>query len=225
MISREIVTRNVEFLRSINLCKKVACRLVRTSYLCHMTKKRIGIFASGTGSNAINLIRSFEGHSELEVAFVLSNVETAAVLKSAHDLGVPIFYMSNDDCANGGLLRNFCRDQGLDWIVLAGYLRKIPIELIQAFPNKMINLHPSLLPKFGGKGMFGANVHRAVLEAGETETGITIHFVNEEFDRGQKIAQFYCEMNESDDLQSVQKKISQLEQTYLPTVVEATILK
>jgi phosphoribosylglycinamide formyltransferase-1 len=156
---------------------------------------------------------------------VLSNVETAPVLKASHDLGVPIFYMSNTDVANGALLAMFCKDQRLDWIVLAGYLRMIPVELIRAYPNKMINLHPSLLPKFGGKGMFGANVHKAVLEAGEKETGITIHFVNEEFDKGQKIAQFYCVLNENDDLQSVQKKISHLEQTFLPAVVEATILK
>lgn len=189
-----------------------------------MTKKRIGIFASGTGSNAINLIRTFEGHPQLEVALVLSNVETAPVLKSAYELEIPIFYMSNDDVANGGLLRRFCQDQQLDWIVLAGYLRMVPKELIQAFPNRMINLHPALLPKFGGKGMFGAHVHKAVLEAGESETGITVHFVNEEFDKGQKIAQFYCTVDATDDLSSVSKKISHLEQTYLPTVVEATIL-
>ena len=190
-----------------------------------MTKQRIGIFASGTGSNALNLIRSFSGHNSLEVALVLSNVETAPVLKSSFDLGIPIFYMSNADVAKGGLLRAYCQEQRLDWIVLAGYLRMIPAELIRAYPNRMINLHPSLLPKFGGKGMFGANVHKAVLEAGEKETGITIHFVNEEFDKGQKIAQFHCALNENDDLQSVQQKISHLEQTFLPTVVEATILK
>ncbi len=190
-----------------------------------MTKQRIGIFASGTGSNALNLIRTFTGHDSLEIALVLSNVETAPVLKGSHDLGVPIFYMSNKDVSNGSLFNAFCQEQQLDWIVLAGFLRKIPTELIRAYPNRMINLHPSLLPKYGGKGMFGSNVHRAVLEAGETETGITIHFVNEEFDKGQKIAQFICELNESDDLQSVQKKISQLEQTFLPIVVEATILK
>ena len=190
-----------------------------------MTKQRIGIFASGTGSNALNIIRTFKDHDSLEVALVLSNVETAPVLKASYELGVPIFYMSNTDVANGGLICAFCQEQRLDWIVLAGYLRMIPAELIRAFPNRMINLHPSLLPKFGGKGMFGAHVHEAVLEAGETETGITIHFVNEEFDKGQKIAQFYCEVSENDDLNSVQKKISKLEQTYLPTVVEATLLK
>ena len=190
-----------------------------------MTKQRIGIFASGTGSNALNLIRTFKDHDSLEVALVLSNVETAPVLKAAYELGIPIFYMSNTDVANGGLLRAFCLEQRLDWIVLAGYLRMIPTELIRAYSHKMINLHPSLLPKFGGKGMFGAHVHKAVLEARERETGITIHFVNEEFDKGQKIAQFFCEVNEMDDLQSVQKKIGELEQRFLPTVVETTILK
>ena len=189
-----------------------------------MTKIRIGIFASGTGSNAINLIQSFDGHPQLEVALVLSNVETAPVLRSAMELGIPIFYMSNEDVANGGLLRRFCQDQGLEWIVLAGYLRMIPKELISAYQGRMINLHPSLLPKFGGKGMFGAHVHKAVLAAGETETGITVHFVNEEFDKGEKIAQFYCSIDPSDDLSSVAKKISFLEQTYLPTVVKTTIL-
>lgn len=190
-----------------------------------MTKKRIGIFASGTGSNAINLIQSFAGHPQLEVALVLSNVETAPVLKRAMELEIPIFFMSNEDVANGGLLRKFCLDQELDWIVLAGYLRMIPQELIRAFHGRMINLHPALLPKFGGKGMYGANVHRAVLAAGETETGITIHFVNEEFDKGEKIAQFYCSVEPSDDVSSVAHKISFLEQAYLPTVVETTLLR
>ncbi len=190
-----------------------------------MTKKRIGIFASGTGSNAINLIQSFEGHPQMEVALVLSNVETAPVLKRAMELGIPIFYMSNEDVANGGLLRRFCQDQGLDWIVLAGYLRMIPRELIVAYHGRMINLHPSLLPKFGGKGMFGAHVHKAVVAARETETGITIHFVNEEFDKGERIAQFYCSVDSTDDASSVAQKIHFLEQAYLPIVVETTILK
>jgi phosphoribosylglycinamide formyltransferase 1 len=146
------------------------------------------------------------------------------VLKSAMELGIPVFYMSNEDVANGGLLCRFCQDQGLDWIVLAGYLRMIPRELIVAFQGRMINLHPSLLPKFGGKGMFGAHVHKAVLAAGETETGITVHFVNEEFDKGEKIAQFFCSVEPSDDVSSVAQKIAFLEQAYLPIVVETTLL-
>ncbi len=190
-----------------------------------MTRTQIAIFASGTGSNAMNLIRSFRNHRELEVAFVLSNNESAKVIDSAKELGVSTYVQTNAQVADGELLKRFCADRDINWIVLAGYLRKIPLELIAAYQDKIINLHPSLLPKHGGKGMFGANVHKSVLEAKETQSGISIHLVNEEFDKGRMIAQFYCSLDETDDLNSLQKKIAHLEQSYLPRVVETTILR
>lgn len=190
-----------------------------------MSKQRIAIFASGTGSNAVNLIRFFKGHPTIEVAFVLSNKKEAKVLDSAIELGVPTRCYSNAEVADGDFLKSICAEERVDWIILAGYLRLIPAALIQAFDRKMINLHPSLLPNYGGKGMHGRNVHTAVIANGESKSGITIHFVNEEFDKGEIIAQFHCALNSSDTVESLESKIRYLEQSYLPTVVQNTILQ
>ena len=157
-----------------------------------MTKIRVAIFASGTGSNAVNLIHFFKNHDSIEVAFVLSNKADAPVLASAQNLGIQTINCSNSEAGEVGFLTTVCRAEKIDWIILAGYLRLIPTDLIQAFPNKIINLHPALLPNYGGKGMHGRNVHTAVLANRETESGITIHLVNEEFDSGRIIAQFHC---------------------------------
>lgn len=189
-----------------------------------MTRTQIAIFASGTGSNALNLIKYFSNHRALEVAFVLSNNPDAAVIESANQLGVTTYVQSNAQVADGELLKRFCADRDVNWIVLAGYLRKIPRELLEMYPDKVINLHPSLLPKFGGKGMYGAKVHEAVIDAKEAQSGISIHFVNEKFDKGRMIAQFYCDVAASDDSASLQNKISNLEQSYLPRVIERTII-
>lgn len=190
-----------------------------------MQKQRIAIFASGTGSNAVNLIHYFMDHEGVDVAFVLSNKKDAKVLESATSLGVSTHCFSNDQVADGQFLTDLCEKEAIDWVILAGYLRKIPVQLIAKYDERMINLHPSLLPNYGGKGMYGANVHKAVLANGEKETGITIHYVNEEFDKGRIIAQFRCALNASDDLESVTGKIKWLEQSYLPVVIEKTILK
>ena len=184
----------------------------------------IAIFASGGGTNAEAIIQHFKGTQSIIVKLIVVNSAEAGILKRAENHSIKSYIHTTEDAKTGKILDKL-RSEKIDFIVLAGYLKKIGDDLIRSYPNKIINVHPALLPKFGGKGMFGANVHKAVLEAGEIETGITIHFVNEEFDKGQKIAQFHCALNESDDLSSVQKKISQLEQTFLPTVVEATILK
>lgn len=189
-----------------------------------MQKKRIAIFASGTGSNAVNLIDFLKNDTEIEVGFVLSNKADAKVLDSSRELGVETHCFSNSEVADGAFLRDFCINQKIDWIILAGYLRLIPAELIQAYERKMINLHPSLLPNYGGKGMHGSNVHKAVIANGEEKSGITIHFVNEEFDKGEIIAQFHCRLTPEDTVSSLEGKIRYLEQTYLPTVVRGTIL-
>ena len=189
-----------------------------------MNKTRIAIFASGTGSNAVNLIQYFKTHSDIEVGFVLSNKADAPILKSAKDLGVEVFYHSNSEVANGSFLVELCKKQNIDWVILAGYLRLIPVELIRAYTYRIINLHPSLLPKHGGKGMHGAHVHEAVITNKEVESGITIHFVNEEFDKGLKIAQFTCAIHHEDTPSTLAQKIHQLEQSYLPVVIEKTIL-
>lgn len=189
-----------------------------------MIKKRVAIFASGTGSNAVNLIKYFKDDEAIEIAFVLSNNSSAKVLDSAKELGVKTYCFSNAEVNDGVHLLNLCKDNKIDWIVLAGYLRLIPTDLIREFDQRMINLHPSLLPKYGGKGMYGGHVHKAVIANGESESGITIHYVNEEFDDGNIIAQFHCQLNESDDIHTLESKIRTLEQAYLPVVIQNTIL-
>lgn len=190
-----------------------------------MHKKRIAIFASGTGSNALNIINFFKGHPSIEIAFVMSNRANAPIVTSAHELGIKTMHFTNQEVADGNFLCTLCKDEAIDWIVLAGYLRLIPVELIKIYRDKMINLHPSLLPKYGGKGMHGQNVHLAVLENKEVESGITIHFVNEEFDKGRIIAQFHCGIDPSDKIEDLEMKIRYLEHSYLPTVIQNTILR
>lgn len=189
-----------------------------------MSKIRIAIFASGKGSNALNIINHFKVNTEIEVAFVLSNKKDAPILEHAKSAGVQTYFFDNKQTADGAFLSSFCQEQNIDFIILAGYLRLIPSELIENYSNKIINIHPALLPKFGGKGMYGSNVHKAVLEAKETITGISIHFVNSEFDSGRLIAQFTCEVSENDTLEIIEKKIHLLEQAYYPIVIEKSIL-
>ena len=189
-----------------------------------MIKTRIAIFASGTGSNAVNLIQFLKNDSSIEVAFVLSNKADAKVLSSAADLGIKTLSYSNAEVADGAFLTSLCKEEKVDWVILAGYLRLIPSELISEYARKMVNLHPSLLPNYGGKGMHGRNVHVAVIENKESKSGISIHFVSEEFDKGEIIAQFHCKLDASDTVETLEGKIRYLEQTYLPTVVRGAIL-
>ena len=134
-----------------------------------MGKKRLAIFASGNGSNAINLIKHFDEHPIIETAFVLTNNAKAGIIDKAERSGVKIIVLSNTDVSSSTVLDSICKEENVSWIVLAGYLRLVPSNFIDRFENKIINLHPALLPKFGGKGMFGQNVHRAVVESGERE--------------------------------------------------------
>ena len=189
-----------------------------------MSKIRIALFASGTGSNAINLIRFFENHPTVEVGFVLSNKHDAPILESSKALGVNSMYYDNNKVADGVFLTSLCKDNKIDWVILVGYLRLIPANLISAYSDKMINLHPSLLPNYGGKGMFGSHVHKAVIANKEKESGITIHFVSPEFDKGRIIAQLHCALSPRDGVSELEQKIRYLEQSYLPTVVQNTIL-
>lgn len=186
--------------------------------------KRLAIFASGTGSNAMNIIQFFKNSDAVEIAFVLSNKQDAPIVVNAEKEGVEAVVVSNQEVETANTVVDLCLSKSVDYIILAGFLRKIPEKLIELYPNRIINIHPSLLPKYGGKGMYGANVHKAVLENKETESGITIHFVNSEFDKGEIIAQFTCKMDENETLESLQKKIHQLEHTNFPAVIKNTIL-
>ncbi len=187
-----------------------------------MNVKRIVIFASGGGSNAERIMQHFASTSTVEVVKVVCNNPKAGVISKAQALEVPVAVISNSDAANANLLGELC--VGVDLIVLAGYLRKIPIDFIAKFNEKIINLHPSLLPNYGGKGMYGEHVHKAVLQNKEPETGITIHYVNENFDEGRIIAQFRTKLSHTETLSSVQSKIQFLEHSYFPFVIE-TVLK
>lgn len=189
-----------------------------------MNGKKIAIFASGSGSNAMNLIAYFKNDPLIEVAFVLSNRKDAPIVDKATQAGVHTIICSNEEAADGQFLVDLCKKHQINWIVLAGYLRLIPSELIQYFPERMINLHPSLLPNYGGKGMYGHHVHEAVLANGEKRTGITIHFVNEQFDKGAIIAQFQTSIAGFTAIEQIESAIRVLEHSYLPVVVKTTIV-
>ena len=187
-----------------------------------MQKTRLAIFASGAGSNAINLIRFFNEHPSIQVVEVVCNRPDAPVVQRVKDLNIPCCLITNEEAANGQFLSDRMSELKVDGIVLAGYLRQIPKELIQHYPNRIINLHPSLLPKYGGPGMYGDHVHRAVLANQEQKTGITFHFVNEEYDKGAILAQFELPIQKDTSLNELKQGIAELEQNYFPLVVERT---
>lgn len=173
--------------------------------------KRIAIFASGGGSNALKFIEHFDSVSDIEVALVVTNRKTAGVLNHAHAYNVstlivnrPYFYDTTNIIA-------VMKSEQIDMIVLAGFLWLIPPYLVKAFPDKIVNIHPALLPKYGGKGMYGKHVHKAVKEAGETESGITIHFVNERYDDGNHIFQATCSIDQTDSAETIASKVLTLE--------------
>lgn len=189
-----------------------------------MSKKRLAIFASGTGSNAVNIIDYFKDHNQIEVAFVLTNKGEAPVIDGSKKRDVATLVYSNEEVANGDFLVSVCEQFNIDYIILAGYLRLIPKELIHVYSHRIINIHPALLPKFGGKGMYGDKVHIAVLQSYDKVSGISIHYIDENFDEGPLIAQMHCEVNEVDDLDTLKQKVHILELMYYPVVIEKTVL-
>ena len=190
-----------------------------------MVKHKIAILVSGAGTNAANIIEYFEKKKTAEVVLVISNKKTAQALEKAQNKGVENVVFNNESFKKNGKILNYLHSQSIDFIVLAGFLMKISKEIIAAYPKKIINIHPSLLPKFGGKGMYGRFVHEAVIEAQETESGITIHFVSEEYDEGAIIFQSKLNVEKTDCAQSLAKKIQQLEHRYFPEVIERVINK
>ncbi len=188
-----------------------------------MSKLRVAIWGSGTGSNAKNLIQFFENHPQVEIAWVLSNKPEALILQHAKDAGIPtrIIQKSEREVCDQ-LIEEHVKNQ-IDWIILAGYLWKIPSALCKAFPDKIVNLHPALLPKYGGKGMYGHFVHEAVHAAGEKESGITIHFVNEHYDEGNIIFQAKCQIESSDGPKEIEHKVRALEIQHLPSVIASLL--
>ena len=185
---------------------------------------RIAIFASGSGTNAEQIMQRFKGHPSIEVSLVLSNKHDAPVLERARKAGVETFTFNRNEFYESKKVLDKLRSKQIDLVVLAGFMWLVPENIIQAFSDRIINVHPALLPKFGGKGMYGMNVHQAVKEAGETETGITIHLVNAEYDKGQVLFQAKCAIDEDDTAESIADKIHSLEYANFPLQIERFIL-
>ena len=186
-------------------------------------KKRIAIFASGTGTNALNIIRYFKASSIGEVVLVLSNKRHAKVLEKAENEDIKSLYFNKSDLYESGRVLDLLESHEVDLIVLAGFLLMFPSHILQEYPGKVINIHPALLPKYGGKGMYGRYVHEAVITNGEEESGITIHFVNEQYDEGTIIFQASTSVSPDDTPETLAEKIHQLEYEHFPKVVESLL--
>ena len=185
--------------------------------------KNIAFFASGNGSNVQNIVEYFNGKIEMSPALILTNKADAYVIERAKELNIPCVVFSSKELRETNKIIDILKDYQIDFIVLAGFLLRVPMNLIEAFPNKIINIHPALLPKYGGKGMYGDFVHQAVKDAQETETGITIHYVNEHYDEGQIIFQKKVAVEKSDTADSIAEKVHALEYEYFPKVIEEVL--
>lgn len=183
--------------------------------------KQMAIFASGSGTNAENIINYFSENQKFKVVLLCSNQANAMVVERAKRNAIPVLTFTSNELKNSSKVLESLKHFNVSIVILAGFLLKIPDSLIQMFPNAIINLHPSLLPKYGGKGMFGINVHRAVIENDEIESGITIHYVNENYDEGAIIFQATCMVNSDDNPWTLQKKIQILEHAHFPKVIDA----
>lgn len=188
-------------------------------------KSRLALFASGNGTNAEAIMKHFQHHDQVKVAIVVSSNPDAPVLQRAKKFQVPTRCFDRDQFRKGSELIPILKDHEVTHIILAGFLWLIPAYLIKAFPEKILNIHPSLLPRHGGKGMYGHHVHDAVKSSGDTKTGITIHLVNEEFDKGRIIFQASCDVATDDSSETIARKVHELEYRHFPTVIENWIMK
>ena len=188
-----------------------------------ITTKRMVIFVSGGGTNCENLIRYFSNRPNVEIPLVISNRSDAFALVRAERLNVKTTVVNKAQLNDPEVMLPLLRNVKADWLVLAGFLPLIPTYLIEAYPRHIVNLHPALLPKYGGKGMWGHHVHEAVKAAGETETGMTVHYVTPVCDRGEIIAQFSTPLLPSDTVDDIAEKEHQLEMQYFPQVIDELI--
>jgi phosphoribosylglycinamide formyltransferase-1 len=184
----------------------------------------LAIFASGSGTNAQRIIEYFSGHALISINLVLSNNPNAFVLTRAANLGIPTVVFNRSEFYNSQYINDLLVLKNTDYLILAGFLWLIPSNLLSCYNGKILNIHPALLPKHGGRGMYGARVHEAVIAAGETESGISIHLVNEKYDEGRVIFQARCAVNPEDTPETLAKKIHELEHRYYPEVIEREIL-
>ena len=185
--------------------------------------KNVTVFASGSGTNAENIARYFSKSETIKVALVLSNNRNVGVHARVNKLGVPSFVFSREEFVDGGPVLAKLAEYDVCLIVLAGFMNKISDVILQAFPGKIVNIHPALLPKYGGKGMYGMHVHEAVVKAGERESGITIHYINEHYDEGAIIFQASCPVLPSDTPEEVASKVHALEYAHYPHVIESLL--
>jgi len=195
--------------------------LLKTFKILNMNK--IAIFASGSGTNAENLINFFKENKKIEISLIFSNNKNAGIIQRAVNLNVKCYIFSRTDFYESKEILQKLKENNINFIVLAGFLWLIPEYLIEAYPNKIINIHPALLPKYGGKGMYGMNVHKAVAENKESESGITIHYVNKEYDKGDVLFQAKCNVLPSDTPEDIAKKVHELEYEHFPKVIRSII--
>ena len=186
--------------------------------------KKIAIFASGSGSNAENIIQYFAQKPQFCVKSVFCNVPDAYVLERAKKYRIPTFVFNREEFRNPDKVFRQLQEQEIDFIVLAGFLWLMPSFITAAWPNKIVNIHPALLPAYGGKGMYGHYVHEAVIAAGEKESGITIHYVNDHYDQGAIIFQAKCPVLPTDTPDDLAARIHELDYRYFPEIIEKTIL-
>lgn len=185
--------------------------------------KNIAIFASGSGTNAQNIAEYFKTIKKIHVSLILSNRPDAFVLDRAKKLGIPSLVFTRKDFYESDRILNVLRENEIDFIVLAGFLWLIPDNLLKAFPRRIINIHPALLPKYGGKGMYGEKIHQVVIRSGDKQTGITIHYVNDHYDEGEIIFQDLLDILPEDTAESIAQKVHSLEYKHFPRVIEEVI--
>lgn len=188
-------------------------------------KSKIAIFASGSGTNAEAIINYFQHHEYISVALILSNNPKAFVLQRAEKHKIPHYVFSRQDYYKEKIVDEVLRLNGIDFIVLAGFMWLVPERFVKNYPKKIVNIHPALLPQYGGKGMYGSHVHEAVVKNKEKESGITIHWVNEQYDEGNIIFQAKCELAVSDTADDVANKVHKLEHEHYPKVIEEIVLE
>lgn len=183
-------------------------------------RKRIAVFASGSGSNAERFFEHFENSPVGEVALVCCNNPEAYVLERAKQHQIPFCLFTNQEIKEGAPVVDKLKEEKIDFVVLAGFLRLIPSEMVAAYPDRIVNIHPALLPKWGGRGMYGSRVHESVVKAGDLETGISIHYVNNQYDEGNIIFQASCPVSPEDGPEEVARKVHKLEHEHYPAVVD-----
>ena len=187
------------------------------------TPIRLAILGSGNGTNAQQISEYFAGRTDVQVACIIYNKRDAYIAQRAKNLGIEARYFGRADFYDNDAVLNYLREKQIDWVILAGFLWLVPTAILDAYPNRIINIHPALLPKYGGRGMYGHHVHEAVVAAGEHESGITIHIVDSNYDRGITLFQAHCTVTPDDTPDTLAAKIHLLEKEHFPRVIDETI--